>query len=106
MPKYMYAANYTKQGLDGVRAEGAQARVDAIGGLIATLGGTLEAFYFAFGDCDAFVLVDLPDDETAAALALAVNASGAVTTRTIKLLTGRQVDAAIGKTVPFRPPGG
>jgi uncharacterized protein with GYD domain len=106
MAKYMFAVSYTKQGLDGIRAEGAQARIGAIGKLIESIGGTLESFYFAFGDVDAYVVVDLPDDETAAALALAVSGSGAVSTRTTKLLTAAQVDAAIAKTVPYRPPGG
>jgi uncharacterized protein with GYD domain len=73
--------------------------------VIESLGGALEAFYFAFGDVDAYVMVDLPDDETAAAVALAVSGSGAVATRTTKLLTAEQVDIAIGKGVPYRPPG-
>jgi uncharacterized protein with GYD domain len=74
--------------------------------VIESLGGTLDGFYFAFGEVDAYAVVDLPDDETAAAVALAVSGSGAVTTRTIKLLTAEQVDVAIGKGVPYRPPGG
>lgn len=105
MAKFMFAANYTSAGIEGVRAEGAQARIGAIASLIETLGGKLEAFYFAFGDVDAYVVVDLPDDETAAAVAMAVSGSGAVSTRTTKLLTATQVDAAIAKTVPYRPPG-
>jgi uncharacterized protein with GYD domain len=106
MPKYLYAASYNKAGLDGIRLEGAQARIDALGPLIDSVGGKLEAFYFAFGDVDAYVLVDLPDDETAAAFSLAVSASGRVSARTIKLLTAEQIDSALGKTVPYRPPGG
>jgi uncharacterized protein with GYD domain len=105
MPKYMYAATYTKEGLDGVRAEGAEARVGAIRSLIGSLGGTLESFYFAFGEVDAYVVVDLPDDETAAAIGLAVSGSGVVSARTVKLLTGEQVDLAMAKTVPYRAPG-
>jgi len=105
MPKYMFAASYTKQGLDGVRAEGAQARVDALAPVFESMGGHLDGFYFAFGDVDAYALAELPDDETAAAVALAVSSSGAVTTRTIKLLTADQVDAAIAKAVPYRAPG-
>ena len=65
----------------------------------------MEAFYFAFGEVDAYVLVDLPDDETAAAVSLAVTGSGAAETATIKLLTTDQIDAALAKSVPYRPPG-
>jgi len=105
MAKYLFAASYTKQGVEGIRAKGGQARADAIRSLAEGLGGTMETFYFAFGDVDAFVIVDLPDDETAAAVALAVGASGAAGVRTTKLLTPAQVDAAAGKTVDYRPPG-
>ena len=106
MPKYLIAANYTKQGLDGLRSAGGQSRIDAIRSMTDGMGGSLESFYFAFGDADAYVTVDLPDDETAAAIALTVGGSGAATVRTTKLLTAAQVDAAIGKNVGYRPPGG
>jgi uncharacterized protein with GYD domain len=106
MPKYLYASSYTKEGFDGVRAKGAQARIDAARTLAESVGGTLETFYFAFGDVDAYVVVDLPDDETAAAVSLAVTASGRVNVRTTKLLTAAQIDGALGKDAPFRPPGG
>jgi uncharacterized protein with GYD domain len=105
MPKYMFAATYTKQGLEGIRSAGGQSRIDAIGSMAEGVGGKLESFYFAFGDVDAYVIVDLPDDETAASVALTVGASGAAGVRTTKLLTAAQVDAAIGKTVGYRPPG-
>jgi uncharacterized protein with GYD domain len=105
MPKYLFAANYTKQGVEGIRSAGGQSRVDAITSMTEGVGGSLESFYFAFGDVDAYVIVDLPDDETAAAVALAVGASGAAGVRTTKLLTAAQVDAARGKDVGYRPPG-
>jgi uncharacterized protein with GYD domain len=70
-----------------------------------SLGGKLESFHFAFGDADAYVLVDLPDNEAAAAVALAVNAAGAVRTKTTVLLTPDEVDAAAKLSVGYRPPG-
>ena len=69
------------------------------------MGGTLESFYFAFGDEDAYVVVDLPDNESAAAVALTVNAAGGATTKTIVLLTPDEVDAAARRSVEYRPPG-
>ena len=105
MPKYMFMASYTSQGLDGVRNKGAKDRAAAIGDLAQGMGGALDGFYFAFGEVDAYVLVDPPDDETAAAVSLAVTGSGAANTRTVKLLlTTDQVDAALAKSVPYRPP--
>ena len=69
------------------------------------MGGTLEAFYFAFGDIDAYVIVDVPDTEVATAVALAVNASGGATVKTVVLLTPEEVDAAAQRSVDYRPPG-
>ena len=69
------------------------------------VGGTLETFYYAYGGDDFFIIVDVPDSVTATALSLAVNASGAVQFKTIVLITPEEVDAAVRKTVPYRPPG-
>ena len=105
MPKFMVEVKYTSAGLQGVRKEGAGARIRAISTLAGQLGGSMESFYFSFGDVDAYVIVDLPDDETAAALAIAVDASGLVSITTTKLLTGEQVDQALAMSVPYRAPG-
>ena len=72
---------------------------------IESVGGRLESFHFAFGDRDAYVIVDLPDNESATAVALTVNATGAATVRTVVLLTPEEVDAAAKRSVDYRPPG-
>ncbi len=105
MPKYLFKANYTHDGLQGLMSAGGASRVAAVDALAASVGGTSEGFYFAFGDVDAYVIVDLPDDEAAAAAALTVGASGGATVETVKLLTVDQIDAAIARTVDYRPPG-
>jgi uncharacterized protein with GYD domain len=106
MPKFLIEASYDSDGAKGVISEGGSGRVDAVSKLIGDLGGTVEAFYFAFGDSDAYVVVDLPDTETATAIALTVNASGLTTVKTTVLLTPEEVDAAAKKSVDYRPPGG
>jgi uncharacterized protein with GYD domain len=105
MPKYLIQASYTKQGLEGVRSKGGSSRRDAVGDSIKSGGGKLESFYFAFGEDDVYVVVDLPNNEAAAAFALTVNASGAVKTKTTVLLTPEEVDAAAKLSVDYRPPG-
>jgi uncharacterized protein with GYD domain len=105
MAKYMIQASYTQEGIKGLMKEGAASRVEHIGQLVAGLGGSLEAFYWAFGDTDVFAIADLPDNQTAAGLAMAVGAGGAVSIRTIVLLTAEDMDAGIGRSVPYRPPG-
>lgn len=105
MPKYLLTANYTADGMAGVRSAGAKARVDAVSTMLEAMGGRLESFYFAFGETDVFAIVDAPDDEAVAAAAIAINSSGAVSVNTTKLLTIDQIDDALSRTVDYRPPG-
>ena len=72
---------------------------------IESVGGTLEAFYFAFGDTDVFAICDFPDDAAAAAASLTTSASGAVTATITPLLTAADLDAASEKSPTYRPPG-
>ena len=72
MPKYLFQASYTAEGVRGILKEGGSSRRDHIAELARGLGGTLESFYFAFGGTDAFVIAELPDNATAAAVSLAV----------------------------------
>ena len=106
MAKFLIEATYTNKGMQGVLAKGGTARVEAIEKTLADVGGTLESFYFAFGGTDAYVLCDVPDTTTAAAIAIAVGASGAATTKTIVLLTADEIDRATHTQVAYTPPGG
>jgi len=105
MAKFLFEAHYTPEGAKGIVKEGGSARRAAIEKAVTALGGRLEAFYFAFGGVDAYVIVDLPDNATAAAMALAVGQSGLASTKTVVLLTGEEVDAATKKSVTYRGPG-
>jgi len=105
MAKYLFEANYTAEGAKGIAREGGTARRAAVEKAVTALGGKLEAFYFAFGATDAYVIVDLPDNATAAAMALAVGQSGLASTRTTVLLTMEEADAATKKNVVYRGPG-
>ena len=82
MPKYLFKASYSDAGLSGLLSEGATARKAAVDTVAASVGGTIDAMYFAFGATDVYAIVDFPDDETAAAVALRIGASGAVSTST------------------------
>jgi uncharacterized protein with GYD domain len=105
MGKYLFEAHYTTEGAKGVAKEGGSARRAAVEKSIASVGGRLESFYFAFGGSDAFVIADLPDNVSAAAMALAVNQSGMASTKTVVLLTTEEMDAAGKKSVSYRAPG-
>jgi len=105
MPKFLFEASYTLEGAKGVQSAGGSSRRDAIAAVAESVGGKLESFYFAFGDPDAYVVVDLPDNESAAAVAIAVNTGGGATTKTVVLLTPEEIDAAAKRSVDYRPPG-
>ena len=105
MPKYLFEAKYTPEGVRGIKEAGAASRAKAVNDMASALGGGLDSFHFAFGDVDAYVVVDLPDDEAAAAASFAVGASAATQLKTVKLLTLDEADAAIARSVDYRPPG-
>ncbi len=105
MAKYLFMANYTPEGVRGLKEAGASSRAAAVTDMLSELGGSLDSFHFAFGDVDAYVICDLPDDEAAAAAAFTVAASPATKLTTIKLLTLEEADAAIARSVAYRPPG-
>ena len=105
MPKYLIQGSYVGEGLKGLLKEGGTGRRAAVETVAKTLGGTMESFYYAFGEDDVLGIVDFRDNATAAAFALAVNASGAVEVRTTVLMTPEEVDEATKKTVNYRPPG-
>jgi uncharacterized protein with GYD domain len=106
MPKYLLKVNYTLDGVKGVLAKGASARRAAAEAAAKSVGGTLESFYFAFGDTDVYVIGDFPDNAAAAALALAVTAGGGATVETVVLLTTDEADKAVAHKVGYTPPGG
>jgi uncharacterized protein with GYD domain len=105
MPKYLIQANYIGEGLKGLLKEGGSGRRAAIEKLFESVGGKVEAFYYAFGDTDVFVIADVPDNVTAAAVSLTVNAAGAAAAKVTVLLTAEEIDTAVKKSPSYRPPG-
>ena len=105
MPKYLFEARYSPEGAIGLAKEGGTSRRDAVKKHLKEIGGKLVSMYFAFGDVDCFVIVDLPDNVSAAALSLAVNESGLIASKAIVLLTPEDMDQASKTKVHFRAPG-
>jgi uncharacterized protein with GYD domain len=105
MPKYLVRGNYVGDGVKGLMQEGGSRRRDAATAAIESVGGSLDCFYFAFGDTDVFGICDFPDEASAASFSLVVNASGAITLSLTPLMTVEDLDAAAAKTPSFRPPG-
>jgi uncharacterized protein with GYD domain len=105
MPKFLIKANYTEAGIKGLQVEGGTGRREAVKAALEGLGGSLECFYYALGETDAYVIGDLPDVGAATALALSVNQGGGATVTTVALLTPEEVDAAAKLSVSYRAPG-
>ena len=105
MPKYLVQASYTVEGVKGVMKSGGSARRAVVKEMLERLDGRLEAFYYAFGEHDAFVIFDAPDNASVAAVSMAVGASGAARTKTTVLLTPEEIDQAAKKQITYRPPG-
>jgi uncharacterized protein with GYD domain len=105
MPKYLLHAKYSAEGARGLLKDGGTKRKNAAEELVKSVGAKLDAFYFAFGDEDAYVIVDAPDHASVAAASLAVSASGLVSTKTTVLLTPEEMDQAMKKSTKYAPPG-
>lgn len=106
MAKYLWEAAYTAEGIQGLLQEGGSGRREAVEHVIESLGGRVEAFYYAFGGNDTYTIFELPDNVAASAASLAIIAAGAVRTRTVVLLTPEEIDEARQRAVEYRPPGG
>lgn len=106
MPMYLIKASYTTEGVAGIAEKGGTARREAVEQLLAANGGRLESLYFAFGDdADVYAIGELPSNEAAAAIALAINRSGATKISTVVLLTPEQIDKAANMNAEYRKPG-
>lgn len=107
MAKFLVRGTYSQEGIKGVVKEGGTARKRVAATLAESLGGRLEAFYFAFGPHDFYAIGDFPDNAAAASLAATVGASGAMSSfETIALLTPEEIDDAMKRSATYRPPGG
>jgi uncharacterized protein with GYD domain len=106
MAKYLIQASYSIEGMKGVVKDGGTGRRTAVSNAIKSVGGSVESFYYAFGDTDVYVLVDAPNNVAMASFAMAVGEAGGVShLKTTVLLTPEEIDQAAKKTVSYRAPG-
>jgi uncharacterized protein with GYD domain len=105
MPKYLFQGSYTLEGTKGLLKDGGSKRRAVVEQMIKKAGGSVEAFYYAFGDNDLYLIVDMPDTVSGVAISLLVNASGGFSGKTVVLLTPEEIDQATKKTVEYSSPG-
>jgi uncharacterized protein with GYD domain len=105
MPKYLFKVKLSVDGLRGLLKEGAAARREVVERMVQNLEGRLESMYWAFGEEDVYVIVELPGNTSAAAMGLVTSAAGGVHTSTVVLLTPEEIDEAVRQQVEYRAPG-
>jgi uncharacterized protein with GYD domain len=106
MPTYLFKVRYSPDGAAGLVNKGGSARVAAAKETIESVGGTVKDMYFAFGDVDAFVIAEMPDDAAAAAVALRTSSTGMISVETVVLIPPDEIDHASHLDVAYTPPGG
>ncbi len=105
MPKYLVEANYVGAGVKGLLKDGGSKRRAVVEELFKSMGGTIESFYYAFGDTDLYIVGDWPSNAAVAAAVLAVTSTGTVTVKTTVLLTPEEIDEAAKAAPRYSPPG-
>ena len=105
MAKYLWQVSYTAEGARGLLKDGGSKRRKRTEEILKAAGGKLEAFYFAFGKHDAYMIADIPETASVAAICLAVNASGDAVLTTTVLLTPEELDKASEASFTYTPPG-
>jgi uncharacterized protein with GYD domain len=105
MPKYLYQGSYTDKGLQGLMKDGGTKRMEVTRRAIESLGGKMEAYYFALGGNDFFIILEVPDNVNAITGSLIANASGTVRVSITALVSPEEVDQAVKQTMDWQPPG-
>jgi uncharacterized protein with GYD domain len=105
MSKYLITGRYAPDGVKGLMQEGGSKRLAAATAAIASVGGSVDAFYYSFGDEDVVGICDFPDAASAVAVSMMINSTGAVSVALTPLISVEEIDAAASKTPSYRAPG-
>ena len=97
MPSYLVQVSYNSEAVAAL-AKKPQDRTAVVGKVVEKLGGTLKGAWLCFGDYDTVVVVDMPDNVSAAAFAMAISAGGSCkSVKTTPLLSVDEGMAAMKK---------
>jgi uncharacterized protein with GYD domain len=94
MPTYIALARYTHQGIQNVKQS--PARVDASKQAFRQAGAELKAFYLTTGRYDIVTIIEAPNDEAMARMALALGAQGNIRTETMRAFTEEEFRKIVG----------
>ena len=93
MPSYLSLASWTDQGIRDLKS--APDRLDAVKEAVQAAGGRVIFFYMLMGEYDMATLIEMPDDDAAAQVALRTGMSGNVRTETMKAFTEEEFRTVI-----------
>jgi uncharacterized protein with GYD domain len=96
MPTYIVLTNFTQQGIANIKD--GPSRLDAAKAAVKAAGGEFKEFYLTMGRYDSVSIIEGPDDESMAKVALAIGSQGAIRTETLRAFTEdeyRQIIAAL-----------
>ena len=105
MPKYLFQVNYVGEGIRGLLKDGGSKRRAVTEKLFKSLGGSIEAYYYAFGDTDLYIIGEYPNHAAVTACVLNVTATGTIAVKTTVLLTPEEIDEAGKMKATYSPPG-
>ena len=106
MPRYLCKVRYSVEGINGVRKEGGTARAEVARKLFESFGATMHSFDFAFGEYDAYLVVEAPNNAAVAGAATIVSAAGGASIETVVLMSPAEIDEAVKVQADYRKPGG
>jgi uncharacterized protein with GYD domain len=97
MPYFLQQVAYSQEGWEAVVAD-PQNRIEAVRPAVEKLGGKIESAWFSFGDHDIVVISEMPDNVSAAAIAMAFAAGGACkSVQTTPLISPEEAVQALKK---------
>lgn len=95
MARYIVLFNFTDQGIKNISET--IGRSEAVAKMAKKMGGTAQAFYWTSGAYDGALMLDAPDDATAAALLVKVGSLGNVHTHTLRAFDAAEMKAILDK---------
>jgi uncharacterized protein with GYD domain len=107
MTKYLALFGFTSETIRRFVANPSD-RSDVVRTLVESVGGSLECYYWMFGQYDGMAIVEMPDSRTYAAATLAMITSGAFTHfETHELIKADDLIAIAerARRIPYQPPG-
>jgi len=107
VPHYMIQVAYTPEGWAAL-VKSPQNRIEVVRPAVEKAGGKIETGYYAFGEYDVVIIAELPDNSSAAGLAISFSAGGALRAiKTTPLLTPDEAVAAMKKAgaTGYKPAG-